>query len=75
MLLSSVDLAVLVAIGLLMEASWAFGSDRIPAPYRYAYWMSCMVGGGGIGFVLDRLLETRLPYPGGGRKARCWSRS
>lgn len=59
----AVDLAVLVAIGLLMGFLGPFGSDRIPAPYRYAYWMSCMVGGGGIGVVLDRLLERRLPYP------------
>ncbi|UAL10965.1 LytTR family DNA-binding domain-containing protein [Caulobacter segnis] len=58
-----VDLAVLVAIGLLMGFLGPFGSDQIPAPYRYAYWMSCMVVGGGIGFVLDRLLETRLPHP------------
>lgn len=41
-----VDLAVLVAIGLLMGFLGPFDSERIPAPHRYAYWMSCMVGGG-----------------------------
>ena len=59
----AVDLAVLVAIGLLMGFLGPFDSERIPAPHRYAYWMSCMVGGGLIGVVIDSLLERRLPPP------------
>lgn len=33
----SVDLAMLVAIGLLMGFLGPFGSDRIPDAYRYIY--------------------------------------
>lgn len=49
--------------GLLMGFLGPFDSERIPAPHRYAYWMSCMVGGGLIGVVIDSLLERRLPPP------------
>lgn len=57
----AIDLAVLVAIGLLMGFLAPFASERAPVARRYAYWMICMVGGGLIGVVLDLLLERRLP--------------
>ncbi len=63
----AVDLAVLIAIGLLMGFLGPFDSERIPASYRYAYWMSSMVGGGLVGVAIDSLLERRLPSP--------WSRA
>lgn len=56
----SVDLAMLVAIGLLMGFLGPFGSDRIPDAYRYIYWMICMVGGGVIGITADELLSRRM---------------
>jgi hypothetical protein len=59
----AVDLAVLVAIGLLMGFLGPFGSERIVSPYRYVYWMSCMVGGGLIGVAIDSLLEARVASP------------
>lgn len=52
-----VDLAMLVAIGLLMAFLGPFGSDRLPDPVRYVYWMICMVGGGVIGIAMDDLLS------------------
>lgn len=55
-----VDLAMLVAIGLLMGFLGPFGSDRIPDAYRYIYWMICMVGGGVIGITADELLSRRM---------------
>lgn len=54
---------MLVAIGLLMGFLGPFGTERIPASYRYAYWMSCMVGGGLVGVAIDGLLETHLVSP------------
>lgn len=56
----AVDLAMLVAIGLLMGFLGPFGSDRIPDGDRYAYWMICMVGGGVIGITANDLLSPRL---------------
>jgi hypothetical protein len=55
-----VDLAVLVAIGLLMGFLGPFGSDRLPDGPRYIYWMICMVGGGLIGIAADELLNRRM---------------
>lgn len=56
----SVDLAMLVAIGLLMGFLGPFGSDRIPVVGRYVYWMICMVGGGLIGIAADELMRPRM---------------
>lgn len=56
----AIDLAMLVAIGLLMGFLGPFASERVPTLWRYVYWMICMVGGGLIGVVLDRLMERRV---------------
>lgn len=55
-----VDLAVLVAIGLLMGFLGPFASERAPVVGRYVYWMICMVGGGLIGIMADDLLSRRM---------------
>ena len=57
----SVDLAMLVAIGLLMGFLGPFGSDRFPAGSRYLYWMICMVGGGLIGLAGDAVFGRFIP--------------
>src|SRR3954471_16995981 len=46
-----VDLAILVAIGLLMGFLGPFDTDRLPKVERYLYWMISVVGGGVIGVV------------------------
>jgi hypothetical protein len=56
----SIDLAMLVAIGLLMGFLGPFASERAPIVGRYVYWMICMVGGGLIGIVADELLSRRV---------------
>jgi hypothetical protein len=56
----SIDLAMLVAIGLLMGFLGPFSSERAPIVARYVYWMICMVGGGLIGIVADDLLSRRM---------------
>ena len=56
----SIDIAMLVAIGLLMGFLGPFASERLPFVGRYAYWMICMVGGGLIGVVADDLLRRRM---------------
>ena len=59
----AIDLAILVAIGLMMGFLGPFGSDQVPILGRYVYWMICMVGGGLIGFVADELLRRRIVGP------------
>ena len=56
----AIDLAMLVAIGLLMGFLGPFASERAPLVGRYVYWMICMVGGGLIGIVADELLSRRM---------------
>ena len=53
----AIDLAMLVAIGLLMGFLGPFASGRAPIVGRYVYWMICMVGGGLIGVAADELLR------------------
>ncbi|WP_244624561.1 LytTR family DNA-binding domain-containing protein [Sphingomonas sp. So64.6b] len=53
----AIDLAILVAIGLLMGFLGPFASERAPIVGRYVYWMICIVGGGLIGVVADVLLS------------------
>jgi hypothetical protein len=55
-----IDLAMLVAIGLLMGFLGPFGSDRLPVVGRYVYWMICMIGGGLIAILGDDLLRPRI---------------
>lgn len=56
----AIDIAMLVAIGLLMGFLGPFASERVPTVARYVYWMICMVGGGLIGVVLDEVLRPRM---------------
>jgi hypothetical protein len=56
----AIDLAMLVAVGLLMGFLGPFASERAPVVGRYVYWMICMVGGGLIGVVIDELLNRRM---------------
>ena len=56
----AIDVAMLIAIGLLMGFLSPFGSDHAPVLWRYVYWMICMVGGGLIGFVLDEVMSRRM---------------
>ena len=56
----AIDLAILVAIGLLMGFLGPFGSEHIPVVKAYVYWMICMVGGGLLGVVADEFLSRRM---------------
>lgn len=56
----AVDLAILVAAGLLMGFLGPFESAHLPAGPRYPYWMICMVGGGVIGVAADEVLGRRM---------------
>lgn len=56
----SIDLAMLVAIGLLMGFLGPFASERVPTVWRYVYWMLCIVGGGLIGIVIDAVLSRSM---------------
>lgn len=59
----AIDLAILIAIGLLMGFLGPFGSEHIPVVTVYVYWMVCMVGGGLIGIALDAALSRRVTGP------------
>lgn len=55
------DLAILTAIGLLMGFLGPFDSDGLSAGPRYLYWMICLVGGGLIAIIGDRILDRPVP--------------
>ncbi|CAN5411633.1 LytTR family DNA-binding domain-containing protein [soil metagenome] len=55
-----IDLAILIAIGLLMGFLGPFDSEGAPVGQRYLYWMICLVGGGVIGIAADDLLSPRI---------------
>ena len=50
-----VDVAVLLAIGVLMGILGPFDSERMPLLTRHLYWQACILGGGVIGVTLDEL--------------------
>ncbi len=56
----AIDLAMFVAIGLLMGFLAPFASERAPVVTRYVHWMICMVGGGVIGILVDDLASLRM---------------
>ena len=56
----AVDVAMLVAVGLLFGFLGPFDSDGAPAGQRYLYWVICLVGCGLIGIVADDLLSRRI---------------
>jgi hypothetical protein len=56
----AIDLAILVTIGLLIGFLAPFDSERAPIVVRYVYWVICIVGGGLIGIVVDKLLARRM---------------
>ena len=56
----TIDVAVLVAIGLLLGFLGPFDSDNAPTGQRYLYWVICLVGCGLIGVVADDLLSRQI---------------
>ena len=57
----AVELALFLALGLLMAALGPYDTYQLPTDIRFAYWSICMVGGGLIGIVIDGALEGRIP--------------
>lgn len=56
----SLDLGLLVFIGLMMGFLAPFASDQAPVAGRYAHWMVVMVGGGLMAFGMDEALRRRM---------------
>lgn len=60
---SAAELALLAAAGVFMAVLSPYGTDTLPASQRWPYWMIGIVGGGGIGIAVDRLLALRVHRP------------
>jgi hypothetical protein len=54
------DVALWVAIGIVMAILGPFGSSERTLPERLLYWQICMVGGGFIGVAIDELVRRRV---------------
>jgi hypothetical protein len=54
------DVALWVAIGVVMAFLGPFGSSERSLGERLAYWLICMVGGGVIGIGIDETVRRRL---------------
>ena len=57
----AIDAVMLAAMGLLLGFLGPFDSDDTPLAGRYAYWITCMLGGGLIAVAVDESLGRRLP--------------
>lgn len=57
----TVDLVLLLGIGLMMGFLSPFASDQAPVVGRYSHWMVVMVGGGLMAFAMDEGLRRRMP--------------
>jgi hypothetical protein len=56
------DLALWVAVGVVMAFLGPFGSSERTLPERLLYWQICMVGGGFIGVAVDEPVRRRVSY-------------
>lgn len=56
------DVALWVAIGVVMAFLGPFGSSERSLVERLAYWQICMVGGGMIGVAIDEPLRRRVGH-------------
>lgn len=56
------DVALYVAIGVVMAFLGPFGSSQQPLAERFVYWFICMVGGGLIGTAIDEPLRRRVSH-------------
>jgi hypothetical protein len=56
------DVALYVAVGVVMAFLGPFGSSERPLSERFVYWFICMVGGGLIGTAVDEPLRRRVSH-------------
>lgn len=56
------DVALWVAIGVVMAILGPFGSSERTLPERLIYWQICMVGGGFIGVAIDAPVRRRVSH-------------
>lgn len=53
----AIDFAILTALGAIMGVLGPYGTGEASAVRRYAYWVAAIVGGGGIGIVIDGIMH------------------
>jgi hypothetical protein len=58
----TLDLLLLVGLGLLMTALGPYRTLDIPDPLRTAYWLAAVIGAGLIGIVVDSTLGARISH-------------
>lgn len=56
------DVALWMAIGVVMAILGPFGSSERTLPERLLYWQICMVGGGFIGVTIDAPVRRRVSH-------------
>lgn len=56
------DLALWIAVGVVMAILGPFGSSERSLPERLLYWQICMVGGGFIGVAIDEPVRARVDH-------------
>jgi len=56
------DVALWVAIGIVMAILGPFGSSERTLPERLLYWQICMVGGGFIGVAIDEPVRRKVRH-------------
>jgi uncharacterized YccA/Bax inhibitor family protein len=49
----AIEIAILAALGAMMGVLGPYDTGEVSAARRFFYWLSAIIGGGGIGIAID----------------------